>query len=834
MQSLNRLSHETLLAFRSDLVNRLLDQIDLIEDIRQSPLTQEENTANIADDKQKILTPENLDESKAILQGEIAKLERFDVVLSVIGTMKAGKSTTINAIVGREILPNRNRPMTILPTLIRHTPGQSEPALAFNSAPANDFIRRLQALLHDVFDHKTITEENLSQLLERIEKTGDSDLFRDHYHGEAEIFAFLETLNDTVRLGEQLISIAMKNGINAEFVTFPYAQYRNLEDLPLITVAFASLSEHENHTGSLTLLDTPGPNEAGQIHLKPMLDEQLRRSSAVLLILDYGQLKSNAEADIRTQLAQLPNIENDRLFTLVNKFDLTNTNSDNEEQTRNLIHDDLLKNQILRENIFAISAQKALLAQRMAAEIARIGGKPDYNPNNWIADFAKSIYPDYAREEIEEAWESSSGLNQIENGIKRMKRSSRMAAPMDKIILQTHRDASFIAIRSALQQIKASLNNIHNALELHVKTATSNTKELAKLRTLVAETKEQTKQLQNLERDIDNHLQKVIEEQKQDVKSIIRELQKITEEGVFNALETLITEQQKAFDNKTTTFWELFFTFDKDRLFSLQNRKVVSSSKKNNEKENIRERLSAKDPKKEIIFNSPSEKLKFLEEMRKIYQAASEKTNNTANLILENSFQKVQSELRHKENETQKIFQSIKQNFADEKINIKLEYPRYCHIEFIQKDGLQYSREMKPKHVVKRVKEDGFWAWCQRTLKLGGYEEKIELNYIDTVWEIEEQIVNDLTREIYLPTQEKVNEIIHYLTKKVMQSIATLKSGIATLNNELAASIAMNEGEIADKAAWIATIQDLHRRNKMIDEDIDAIRKIFASREVQA
>lgn len=45
-------------------------------------------------------------------------------MLAVVGTMKAGKSTTINAIVGQEILPNRNRPMTSVPTLIRHVPGK--------------------------------------------------------------------------------------------------------------------------------------------------------------------------------------------------------------------------------------------------------------------------------------------------------------------------------------------------------------------------------------------------------------------------------------------------------------------------------------------------------------------------------------------------------------------------------------------------------------------------------------------------------------------------------------------------------------------------------------
>lgn len=83
-----------------------------------------------------------------VLEGERAKLQNLEMVLAVVGTMKAGKSTTINAIVGTEVLPNRNRPMTALPTLIRHTPGQTDPVLKFaNNKPINDLMRELHSAL---------------------------------------------------------------------------------------------------------------------------------------------------------------------------------------------------------------------------------------------------------------------------------------------------------------------------------------------------------------------------------------------------------------------------------------------------------------------------------------------------------------------------------------------------------------------------------------------------------------------------------------------------------------------------------------------------------------
>src|SRR5690625_4111111 len=51
------------------------------------------------------------------LDEEAKKVERLEMTLAVIGTMKAGKSTTINALVGARVLPARNQPMTTLPTL---------------------------------------------------------------------------------------------------------------------------------------------------------------------------------------------------------------------------------------------------------------------------------------------------------------------------------------------------------------------------------------------------------------------------------------------------------------------------------------------------------------------------------------------------------------------------------------------------------------------------------------------------------------------------------------------------------------------------------------------
>lgn len=97
-------------------------------------------------------------ENVKILQGESVKLENLEMVVAVVGTMKAGKSTTINAIVGTEILPNRNRPMTALPTLIRHTPDVEKPVLKFKqNKPINDLIAVLHSEIKKFNDKAVLT-----------------------------------------------------------------------------------------------------------------------------------------------------------------------------------------------------------------------------------------------------------------------------------------------------------------------------------------------------------------------------------------------------------------------------------------------------------------------------------------------------------------------------------------------------------------------------------------------------------------------------------------------------------------------------------------------------
>ncbi|EJA4514619.1 dynamin family protein [Escherichia coli] len=275
--------HEKNIALLCDEADRLLQlNINLLRQMVDEPdvLSDSKNENGLLFDKRKAL--KRIEE----LEGEQIKTARREMVLAVVGTMKAGKSTTINAIVGQEILPNRNRPMTSVPTLIRHVPGKTEPVLHLEHIqPVRNLLITLQ--------EKLATPAG-QQVAQSLQQTGDTrellDILADdvwlknEYHGEDEIFTGLASLNDLVRLAA------------AMGTEFPFDEYAEVQKLPVIDVAFSHLVGMDACQGTLTLLDTPGPNEAGQPQMEMMMRDQLQKASAVLAVDSAAaKLMQNAE-----------------------------------------------------------------------------------------------------------------------------------------------------------------------------------------------------------------------------------------------------------------------------------------------------------------------------------------------------------------------------------------------------------------------------------------------------------------------------------------------------------------------------------------------------------
>ncbi|MDF0797095.1 dynamin family protein [Escherichia coli] len=437
--------HEKNIALLCDEADRLLQlNINLLRQMVEEPdvLSDSKNENRLLFDKQKAL--KRIEE----LEGEQIKTARREMVLAVVGTMKAGKSTTINAIVGQEILPNRNRPMTSVPTLIRHVPGKTEPVLHLEHIqPVRNLLITLQEKLATPAGQQVAqTLQQTGDTRELLDILTDDGWLKNEYNGEEEIFTGLASLNDLVRL-----AAAMET-------EFPFDEYAEVQKLPVIDVEFSHLVGMDACQGTLTLLDTPGPNEAGQPQMEVMMRDQLQKASAVLAVMDYTQMNSKADEDVRKELNAIADVSAGRLFVLVNKFDEKDRNGDGADAVRQKVPAMLNSDVLPASRVYPGSSRQAYLANRALHELRKNGTLPV--DEAWVDDFVREAFgrmkKDYVCKDSELATEGATDLWEC----------SLIDQLITEVILSSHSRAAALAVDSAAAKLMQNAENISEYLSL--------------------------------------------------------------------------------------------------------------------------------------------------------------------------------------------------------------------------------------------------------------------------------------------------------------------------------------------------------------------------------
>ena len=438
--------HEENIGLMVEETRRLLSfQIDLLEDMGKDPQVVTGRQSQL----EQTFTREDMPKDLEVLRGELSKAENLELVLAVVGTMKAGKSTTINAIVGTEVLPSRNVPMTALPTLIRHTPGKAQPVLVLDNIEP---LRKLAAKLRANPGFYDLGEKH--HFRDVIAELSSGTAIQRRYQGASNIYKCLKMVNDLVRICAELGE------------EFPFGDYDEVHELPVIEVEFFHLKGSDGSSGRLVLLDTPGPNESKQPHLKKMMKDQLRKASAVIAVLDYTQLKSEADAQVRDELKALASMMTRRLYAMVNKFDARDRNSYDAEEVKVLVASDLFQDRdqgsvMPADMIFPVSAQQAFLANRALRELDLNGGLPDPDDAPWVEDFGEEAFGRRWEHKVQDARE-------VEDSARELWNDSFFGAPLDQVIKAAHSQAAILALDSAASKLVEYADKVSNFTAMRI------------------------------------------------------------------------------------------------------------------------------------------------------------------------------------------------------------------------------------------------------------------------------------------------------------------------------------------------------------------------------
>lgn len=773
---------------REEAQRLLLVEIELLEKMQNEPGVISEARTGEQQTFDRTSIPKHIE----VLQGELAKLEGLEMVLAVVGTMKAGKSTTINAIVGTEVLPNRNRPMTALPTLIRHTPGQTEPLLKFNnSQPINDLISTL---------HKAIQSPESKGILQGLDSNPDMDellslianqtLFKQTYQGADAIFGFLKNLNDLVRLSSELE------------VDFPFASYDEIHEMPVIEVEFAQLREMDQAQGRLTLLDTPGPNESGQQHLRKMLKEQLSKASAVLAVLDFTQLKSEADAEVRKELEEIASVAEGRLYTLVNKFDQKDRHGDNEEQVKAFVAESLMQGLIQKADVFPVSSRWGYLANRAKHEIFLHKKLPDPNRQPWVVDFAEEAFG--------RRWESKiNDIEEVQHAAEQLWQDSLFSKPMENVIRSAHARAAAFAIDSAAAKLVDNAEKLENFLGLRETALAKSSRELQQ-------------QIDALMNDIGR----------------IEGSEKVTQKQINDTLTSISESTSKVFEQIESN------SFDSLNEYFKEGKRIERAQ--NIEKKSRRKKQSATSSKNTFAAFLPH----FLKQPSPLTLGDHDfnpdnpiircESSKEAKNLMSRIEKSVASEMKHAENtmqeameallndfnvnftsdvvtSAQKIVDDMKGRMTEDGFSVNIQIPniKSVSLDFSADEMLQDIIQKKTEIVTYRRRQKGVWGgicklFSTRDFGFEDYEEKEKYFEID-IRKVKETVTAGIARTFEGLGKSVAEYIEQPLKKGTAEFFNEFKSKVEQIRGDLLQSIRDQERSKSEQVALSKRLSSLKK-----------------------
>lgn len=296
----------------------------------------------------------------------IENVTKLQLRMAVVAPMKAGKSTITNAVVGQDILPSRNAAMTTLPTEIVLNSQLTQPILTLSPEILSVFqetFLTLQQIIQELgpegMQKKIEQYPHLTELSQSIAAGIWEILITPKISGRDNIVKALTGLNDIVRL----CSLIAPNS----------DPLRKLRDVPCIETPFwrSKNSENSEQLGNLVIIDTPGPNEAGEnLKLRGVVEEELNKSSIVLIVLDFTQLKTEAAEKVKKDVKKVSDLRGkENLYVLINKVDQRRDGDMTPEQVRQFVAAEFGIGSVEdTDRVFEIAARRAFVAANFIQE----------------------------------------------------------------------------------------------------------------------------------------------------------------------------------------------------------------------------------------------------------------------------------------------------------------------------------------------------------------------------------------------------------------------------------------------------------------------------------
>ncbi len=666
------------------------------------------------------------------IRNETSKVENLELRMAIVAPMKAGKSTIVNAVAGQDILPSRNSAMTTLPTEIIFDADLDQPVLTLSPKVLSVFQKTLVSLRNKIIQlgservkERLATYPHLQKMPKLIQELTVDELISRKSEGHKKIAHTLTSLNDIVRL----CSILDPQSDPIQY----------LEDVPRIRTPFWRSVEDNKESktqGKLVIVDTPGPNEAGEnLRLQPVVAEQLAKSSIVLIVLDFTQLKNKAAEKLKEDVQRVIDIRGkDNLYVLVNKIDQRRDGDMNPQEVEDFVAAEFGIGVGDKNRVFEISARRAFTSANFLMELQQFP-QAKVAQMNTVRALAQEVFGIDWEEELEDA-----AVDKLKEKADKLWKKSGFEPFLNGAIAALMREAAPRCMKSTLQIANHYLSELNNDVQLRNSAINQDDEKLQQEVDLLEqdlksleECHHRLKEVDKIKVDLENKLDKILEKLETEAQA---------------SLEAYFTEeryQRADLIQKGGMAAQSFFNWASNKFRHVE---IQSQSQGVIEFPTLRQAEYFSEDAIASVKRNIIEP--FLEKVRREFQKDIESARQNLTDFLEDETQPIIKRAQTRLNENFNINLSL----PDLKINSLTLYEPKAKIN-------HESRWVDQGYKTKVVKKRSFWHWLGIVPK----KEKIRVKRPDT----KEEYYTVSLREISDQSNRLIDESIENIKQNVYQ-----------------------------------------------------------------
>ncbi|RUP11966.1 hypothetical protein BC936DRAFT_139912 [Jimgerdemannia flammicorona] len=323
--------------------------------------------------------------------------------LAIVGNMKSGKSTFVNALIGSDnLLLMRPQAATTIPTICRHSPGRREsPKLEYDKEPFQLALSKIRTIMDEMKD--VDTPNNAKEIAFKVgvaKIKADAECFlclQNIKDGKLELpqspgsfeecRQALVLLNDIMRIYIHLYPIMDVSPLDSPFVSLR-------DNWPTVEIEFDFIG---NVNKKLEIVDSPGPDEITSGDLETIVKGLVKTCDACFSVLDCTDLAGGAEEKLKYLLKQW-DVKVANLYVIANQADeLSDKGEEEPEKIRSQIASRFLGSEKQINKVYMVSARKGRLARNMKKLIGAPKpdekGIPQLEASGWQAEWLQYIGP---------------------------------------------------------------------------------------------------------------------------------------------------------------------------------------------------------------------------------------------------------------------------------------------------------------------------------------------------------------------------------------------------------------------------------------------------------